>query len=155
LLSIVVGLTVLVLDQWTKYLVSTRMSEFSEIPLIRGFFSLQFVYNPGAAFGMLAHKQWLFILVSAAAIFGILWYLRQPETRRGVMPWALGLLMGGAAGNLVDRVRLGKVVDFFLFYWKSWSFPNFNVADIAITVGVGLLILHLMVTGANERREGA
>jgi len=154
MLAILVAALVLALDQWTKWLVSHRLTEFTEVPVIRGFFSLQFVQNPGAAFGMLAHKQWLFIAVSLAVVGAILYYLRRPEMKRGLVPWALGLLLGGALGNLVDRIRFGRVVDFFLFFWKNYTFPNFNVADIAITVGVGLLILHLMLTGEKQQREG-
>lgn len=150
MLSIIVAIVVLGLDRWTKWLVSTKMAEFQEVPVIRGFFSLQYVRNPGAAFGMLAHQQWLFITVSIAAIIGMLWFLRHPEARRGLIPWALGLLMGGAAGNLVDRVLQQRVVDFFLFYYKSYIFPNFNVADIAITCGVGLFILHLLLEGREK-----
>jgi signal peptidase II len=153
-LAIALAVIVLALDIATKWLVLTRMAEWQEIPIIPGFFSLQFVYNPGAAFGMLAHQQWLFIGVSAVAILAILAYLRRPEAREGLMPWGLGLLLGGAVGNLIDRLRWGKVVDFFLFYWRDYHFPNFNVADIGITVGVGLFILHLLLTGESERREG-
>lgn len=154
MLSILLAAVVLALDLGTKWLVSTRMTELQEIPIIHGFFSLQFIYNPGAAFGMLANKQWLFIAVSLVAIGAILYYLRQPEAKQGLLPWAMGFLLGGATGNLIDRVAYGKVVDFFLFYWKEYSFPNFNVADIAITFGVGLFILHMILTGEGERREG-
>lgn len=150
MLSIVLAVIVAALDQLTKWLISVRMQEFQDIPVIRGFFSIQFVRNPGAAFGMLENKQWLFILVTLAAVGAMLYYLRTPEGKKGVIPWALGLLMGGAVGNLIDRVRFGRVVDFLLFYWKDYSFPNFNVADIAITVGVGLFILHLILTGENK-----
>jgi signal peptidase II len=150
LFSLVLAVIVAVLDQLTKWLVSVRMVEFQEIAIVDRFFSLQFVRNPGAAFGMLANKQWLFILVSLAAIAAMAYFLRHPDAKKGTMPWALGLLMGGAVGNLIDRIRFGRVVDFFLFYWKDYSFPNFNVADIAITVGVGLFILHLILTGEKK-----
>ncbi|HEY3365617.1 MAG TPA: signal peptidase II [Symbiobacteriaceae bacterium] len=150
MLSIILGILVLLLDQGTKWLVSTRMAEFQEYPVIHGLFSMQFVRNPGAAFGMLAHQRWLFVTVSLVAIGGMLWFTRHPDARRGLVPWALGLLMGGAAGNLVDRVLYGKVVDFFLFYWKGHVFPNFNVADIAINVGVGLFLLHLLLEGREK-----
>ncbi|HYF95762.1 MAG TPA: signal peptidase II [Symbiobacteriaceae bacterium] len=154
MLAILLALTVVALDQFTKWLVSTRLEEFAEVPVIEGFFSLQHVRNPGAAFGMLADQRWLFIGVTLVAVAGMLYYLRRPEGRQGMVPWALGLLLGGAVGNLIDRIRFGKVVDFFLFYWRDYLFPNFNVADIAINVGVGLFILHLVLTGEKERREG-
>lgn len=152
--AIVLALFVVALDQGTKWLVSVRLEEFKEYPVIEGFFSLQFVRNPGAAFGMLENQRWLFILVSIGAVCGMLYYLRLPEGKHRMVRWALGLLMGGAVGNLIDRVRFAKVVDFFLFYWRDYVFPNFNVADIAINCGVGLFILHLILTGEKARREG-
>jgi len=155
LLSILVGAVWLALDLATKWAVAARMAELQEIKIIPGFFSLQFVYNPGAAFGMLANQQWLFIAVSLIAIIGMLYFVAKPESRVGLIPWALGLLLGGAAGNLIDRLRFGKVVDFFMFYWHQYVFPNFNVADIGITVGVGLLILHLVLNGEKQPSESA
>jgi len=147
LFPILLALTVLGLDQFTKWLVVTRMAEFETIPVIPGFFSIQFVYNTGAAFGILQNQTWFLVLVATVAAGVILYYLRRPEAKWGVLPLALGLLLGGTLGNLVDRVRFGKVVDFFLFYWKDYRFPNFNVADIGITVGVALLALYLGLTG--------
>lgn len=152
--AFLLALLVVGLDQATKFLVVTRMEEFAEVPLIPGFFSLQFVHNPGAAFGMLAGQQWLFITVSLAAVGAMIYFVRHPEAQHPLLKPALGLLLGGSLGNLIDRVRFGEVVDFFLFYYKNWSFPNFNVADIAINVGVGLFILHLILTGESHKREG-
>jgi signal peptidase II len=154
LLPLLLAVLVIGLDLLTKWLVLTRMTEFQTIPMIPGFFSLQFVYNPGAAFGMLAHQQWLFITVSVATVLGILYFLRHPDVKEGAAPWSMGLLLGGAVGNLIDRIRFGKVVDFLLFYWRDYHFPNFNVADIAITLGVGLFLLQMVLMGA-EKREGA
>ncbi|MGE5673028.1 MAG: signal peptidase II [Mycobacterium leprae] len=153
MLSIILGIIVVILDQSTKYLVATRLTEFQEVPIIRGFFSLQYLHNPGAAFGMLKNQQWIFIVVSLVAIGAILYYLRFPEAKRGLVPWALGFLMGGAAGNMIDRLRHKEVVDFLMFYHKSYVFPNFNVADTAITLGVGLFILHIVLTG-EKKGEG-
>lgn len=123
------------------------MTELQEIPIIADFFSLQFVYNPGAAFGMLANQRWFFVVVTSIAVGAILYYLRKPEAQHWLSRLSLGILLGGAIGNLIDRLRFGKVVDFLLFYWRDYYFPNFNVADIGITVGVGLLVLHLLLTG--------
>lgn len=148
--SIIIAAVALLLDQYTKWLVMTRMTELEEVPIIPGFFSLQFVYNPGAAFGMLANQRWFFVLITLAAVGGMLYYLRQQTARHWLSTLALGLLLGGAIGNLIDRLRFSKVVDFLLFYWRDYYFPNFNVADICITVGVGLLILHLLLTGETK-----
>jgi len=145
MLSILLAAVVLGIDQFTKWLVATRMAEFETIEVIPGFFSIQFVYNQGAAFGILQNQTWLLVLVAGAAVGAIVYYLRLPEAQRGLMPLALGLLLGGTLGNLTDRIRLGRVVDFFLFYWRDYRFPNFNVADIGITVGVTLLILYMFM----------
>jgi signal peptidase II len=139
------------LDQLTKWLVMTRMTEFQEIPIIEGFFSLQFVYNPGAAFGILANQRWFFVIVGVIAVGLMFYYLREPASRHWMSALALGLLMGGTIGNLIDRIRTGEVVDFFLFYWKDYYFPNFNVADTCITVGVGFLLLHLFLMGEKPK----
>ncbi len=152
LLSIVLAIVAVAVDQLTKWLVSTRMALYSEIEIIPGFFSLQFVYNTGAAFGMLRNGRWFFVAVAALAVAGILYYLRQPDSRHPVMRTALGLIMGGAVGNMIDRIATGRVVDFLLFYWRDYYFPNFNVADICVTVGVGLLFVHLMLV---ERKNKA
>ncbi|MFZ5827406.1 MAG: signal peptidase II [Bacillota bacterium] len=148
--SIIIALVVLALDQYTKWLVLTRMTLHEEIPVIAGFFSLQFVYNPGAAFGMLANQRWFFVIVTLIAVGGILYYLRRPEAQHWLARFSLGILLGGAVGNLIDRLRFGQVVDFLLFYWRDYYFPNFNVADIGITVGVGGLVLHLLLTGETK-----
>ncbi len=140
-----------VLDQLTKWLVATRMTELAEISVIPGFFSLQYVHNTGAAFGMLKNGRWFFVAVAAAAVVGILYYLRQPEARHPLVRLSLGLIMGGAVGNMIDRIVTGRVVDFLLFYWRDYYFPNFNVADICVTVGVGLLFLHLLLTERESR----
>lgn len=152
MLSIVLAIVAVAVDQLTKWLVSTRMALYSEIEVIPGFFSLQYVYNTGAAFGMLRNGRWFFVGVAAVAVVGILYYLRQPESRHPLLRVALGLVMGGAVGNMIDRIFTGQVVDFLLFYWRDYYFPNFNVADICVTVGVGLLFLHLLLT---ERKSKA
>lgn len=139
------------LDQLTKWLVATRMTEFVQVSVIPGFFSLQYVHNTGAAFGMLKNGRWFFVGVAAAAVVGILYYLRQPEARHPLVRVSLGLIMGGAVGNMIDRILVGRVVDFLLFYWRDYYFPNFNVADICVTVGVGLLFLHLLLAERESR----
>jgi signal peptidase II len=124
--------------------------EFQEIPLIPKIFSLEYVHNPGAAFGILRHQQWLFITITMVVVIGLIVFAFRKESRGMLMQAATGCLLGGAIGNMIDRMRYGEVVDFFKLYWKTWIFPNFNVADLAITVGVGLLILHVLRTGEKE-----
>lgn len=135
-----VALFTLVADQITKYVVRTTMKEWESIPLIQDFFHLTYVLNPGAAFGMLPNKTVFFVAVAAVVIGGIIVFNRRIPADRILMRSALGLQVGGAVGNLIDRLRFAHVVDFLDFR----VFPVFNFADVAITVGVGLLILEIL-----------
>lgn len=128
---------VLATDQATKFLVQRRMSEGMSIPVLPDVFHLTYILNPGAAFGLFADQQWLFILVAVLLIGGVGILFRQLVQQPPMLRFGAALLVGGAVGNLIDRIRLGKVVDFFDF--RIW--PIFNVADIAICVGVGLILL--------------
>ncbi|BDG60724.1 signal peptidase II [Caldinitratiruptor microaerophilus] len=140
--TILVGLLALVVDMASKSLVAARLALGETIPVIPGFFQITYVLNPGAAFGLLPHQRELFIAVSVGAVLLILYHARRPEGQVGVLPYAMGLMLGGAAGNLADRVRLGRVVDFLDFYWRDWHYPVFNLADVSIVLGVGLFLLH-------------
>ena len=136
----------LALDQFTKFWVARRLSGGGEIVVINGFFSIGYTENPGIAFGMLseANVKWLLVAVSVAAIFIVVYYLmRVPVTER-LLLWALALLASGIAGNLVDRIRMGRVIDFLEFYYRDWHFPVFNVADTAITIGASLMAIELL-----------
>ncbi len=132
-----VASTVLVADQATKFIVQHRMSEGMSIPVVPEFFHLTYILNPGAAFGLFVDQQWLFILVALLLIGCVVCLSRELSKQPPLLRYGAALLVGGAIGNLIDRVRLGKVVDFFDF--RIW--PIFNVADIAICVGVGLILL--------------
>lgn len=137
---------VLVLDQLSKWWVLNSFLTHESRPVIPGLFSLTFVTNTGAAFGILAGEQslWrqLFFVAVALVAMAVL-YLAFREYRRqgGVYMAAIGLVAGGALGNLVDRLRLGHVVDFLDFYLRQHHWPAFNIADSAITVGVALFLL--------------
>ncbi len=142
------------LDQFSKWQISSAMSLHASCPVIDGFFSITYVRNPGAAFGFLANAPSFFrsgflIAVSAAAIVMILYYLAQNKTGGVLLTVALSLITGGAAGNLIDRIRFGEVVDFLDVYIGSYHWPAFNVADSAISVGAVLLIVELF-----RRRRG-
>ena len=146
---------VLVLDQITKLLVVQRFSLGERLPLVPGWLDLTLVYNRGAAFSFLAAadgwQRWFFILVGAAASGFILWLLARHGTQR-LFALALSLILGGAIGNVIDRVFRGQVVDFVLAHWQDrWYFPAFNVADAAITVGAVLLILDELLRVGKSR----
>ncbi|MFZ3173052.1 MAG: signal peptidase II [Carboxydocellales bacterium] len=134
------ALGTLIVDQLTKYIVRINMRELESIPLIREVFHLTYILNPGAAFGMLAYKTVFFIVMAIVVIGGVIIYNHRLSGEQLVLRIALGLQVGGAIGNLIDRVRFAHVVDFLDFR----VFPVFNFADTAITVGVGLLILEIL-----------
>ena len=143
-------LLVVGLDQISKMYVSSVMSLHASHPVIDGFFNITYVRNPGAAFGFLSNAAPMFrslflIVVSAAAIVMILWFLAKNKSAAMLLTFALSLILGGAVGNLLDRIRFGNVVDFLDFYIASWHWPAFNVADSAISVGAVLLIVEMFV----------
>ena len=129
--------SVLLLDQFVKSVIQQKMQEGLSIPVLPGIFHITYILNPGAAFGLFEEQQWLFILVAVLLVLGVAVLFRQLLQQPPVMRFGAALLVGGALGNLMDRIRLGKVVDFLDF--RIW--PIFNVADIAICVGVGLILL--------------
>jgi signal peptidase II len=143
-------LLVVGLDQISKMYVSSVMSLHASHPVIDGFFNITYVRNPGAAFGFLSNAAPMFrslflIVVSAAAIVMILYFLAKNKSAAMLLTFALSLILGGAVGNLLDRIRFGNVVDFLDFYIASWHWPAFNVADSAISVGAVLLIVEMFV----------
>ncbi len=133
---------VLVLDQLTKRLITESMFRGESIELLGTFFRLTYVHNDGAAFGLPLGGRWSFIVVTVlVSLFILFYYVRSERTLTA--RWALALILGGALGNLVDRIRIGEVVDFLHVSVAGFSWPIFNVADIGVSVGVGLLAIHL------------
>ncbi len=128
---------ILILDQAIKALVQQKMTEGMSIPILPGIFHLTYILNPGAAFGLFAEQRWLFILVAVLLVIGVAFLFKQLVQQPPMLRLGASLLVGGALGNLLDRIRIGKVIDFFDF--RIW--PIFNIADIAICVGVGLILL--------------
>jgi len=142
--------SVVVIDQLSKLWIMVKFQPFESMVVVPGFFNLVHVTNTGAAFGILAgdHVWWrrlFFIVVSLTALIVIFVTFRQVKTKGRSYIYAMGLIAGGAVGNLIDRLRFGAVVDFLDFYVKSYHWPAFNVADSAISVGVGLFLLAAML----------
>lgn len=137
-----IAAAVLAADVATKQAVLAHFRPGGELP-VTSFFSLVLAFNPGAAFSFLAGhggwQRWLFSGIAVVASVAIVWLLRRGGS--ALYCAGLALILGGALGNLWDRLTLGMVVDFLLFHWRGWSYPAFNVADSAITVGAGLLIV--------------
>jgi signal peptidase II len=142
LIIAVVAALIFALDRVTKTLVQTRMFSGESIPLIPGLVRITYIRNAGAAFGLLQHQTLFFIAVTIAVVILIITYGRRASHGQPLLAIALGLQLGGALGNLVDRLRVGTVVDFIDFY-RVWPFI-FNVADAAIVIG-GLLFAWILI----------
>ncbi len=128
-------------DQITKWLITVNLSVYEQVPVIPKFFNLIYIHNPGGAFGVFAENNsgistWLFILIAFAAMGLIVYLYRQTAPEYPVLSAGFALIFGGAAGNLIDRLRLGEVIDFLDFYIGHWHWPAFNVADSAISMGM-------------------
>jgi signal peptidase II len=148
-----IALVWFLLDRFTKYLVVTRMVEGESIPIIQDFLHITSTRNPGGAWSILAHQTWLFVLVSAVVSAAIIYMAFRPEGKRFWTALALGLVLAGALGNLWDRLDTGYVVDMIAFIFGTYHYPVFNVADIGINVGVGILVLGLLRAELQERRS--
>ncbi len=150
--SIVTGAS-LVLDQATKIVVDRTMTLYQSIPVIDGLFSITYMRNKGAAFSFLAtfdYRRPFFIAVTLVAMVAIIVTFRKLRDDQRLTAISLSLIFSGAVGNLIDRVRLGEVIDFLDVYWKTHHWPAFNVADSAICVGVALLAFDMI---REERRH--
>ena len=136
--TLLTAILVALLDQATKWYVATHMDLGETIPVIPEIFHWTYIINPGAAFGILAYQRWFFLAI-VILLFGAFFFFRKriPEEPR-YFSAAIGMLLGGALGNAIDRVRISGVVDFFDF--RIW--PIFNVADIFICVGVALIVFY-------------
>ncbi len=148
-----IAMLVMLFDQFTKYWVSVKLREGDEIDIIRGFFKFSYTENPGIAFGMLnnGNVKWLLVAVSVAAVTVVAYYMRRTPVSNTLLLWSLALLAAGICGNLIDRVRLGRVIDFILIYYKSYQWPVFNIADTAITIGAALMAIELFLSPQAER----
>ncbi|WP_438433440.1 signal peptidase II [Gorillibacterium sp. sgz500922] len=156
------ALLVIAIDQGSKYLVVHNLNPYEEVPVIGDFFGLTLHRNRGAAFSILQEQRLFFIIITVVVVSGIVYYMQRVlRERKVLLPTALGFLLGGALGNFIDRALTGEVVDFLMFNFRfSWfghpvdyTFPIFNIADTAITIGVALIILDTLLAGLKERKE--
>ena len=141
--------SVVVLDQAVKALVRSHFELHESVEMIPGFFNLTRVHNYGAAFGLMSAAEFpfktaLLSIVAAAALSALMLYAATLPVEQRFARVGLGLIVGGAAGNLIDRLGAGYVVDFVDLYWRGWHFWAFNVADAAITIGVAFMLLDLL-----------
>lgn len=151
------SLTVLVLDLYTKYLASSQLEYAIPVPVIPHF-NLTLLHNTGAAFSFLASEsgwqRWFFILLASGVSMALVRWVYVLKNDRWLAV-ALCLVLGGALGNLYDRITLGYVVDFLHFYWDDYHFPAFNIADSAISVGAAMLVLDLFRNNDSESQNSS
>ena len=152
------SLAVLVLDQITKVLVTEFVPMYSSQAVIPGLVDIVHVQNSGVAFGILndvTHplRSFVTIALACAALAGIAYYARQLRSDERLARVGLSLILGGAVGNLVDRIRQGFVTDFIDVYWGDWHFWAFNAADSAITIGACLIVLELLLSARHAPRS--
>lgn len=150
------ALLVIAVDLGTKALASSMLSYGDPVPILP-VFNLTLLHNTGAAFSFLAEadgwQRWFFVVLALAVSVVLIGWLRKLERHETWTAVAIALILGGALGNVYDRVVHGYVVDFLHFYWHDWHFPAFNLADTAITIGAGIMILDMFRNSAHKAED--
>ena len=156
------SLITVVLDQLTKYIAEAELILYKPLAIIPGFFNFTLMYNKGAAFSFLSDaggwQRILFVFLSTAISIFLFFWLRQivrdeEQKHNQLLQIAISLILGGAIGNLIDRAMTGEVVDFIQVYYSTYYFPAFNIADSAITLGAGLLILDMFLEAKRHSKH--
>ncbi|WP_378952087.1 signal peptidase II [Pelosinus sp. sgz500959] len=138
--TLLLAFAVIIIDQLSKNYIQTNMNIGMSIPVIQDIFHITYILNPGAAFGLFEHQTIFFVIIAVCMVLGaIYFYPRIPQPYR-ILRFGTGLMVGGAIGNVIDRIRTGYVVDFFDF--RIW--PIFNIADMGIVCGVGCIIFTII-----------
>lgn len=144
---------IVLLDHWTKIKANTELVYDMPVEVLP-FFNLTLLHNTGAAFSFLAGQdgwqRWFFIGISSAVSLALMVWLLRLRGEKVLLAASLALILGGALGNLWDRITLGYVIDFISLHYQGWFFPAFNIADSAITLGAGLMILDMFVNPEND-----
>jgi signal peptidase II len=153
-LWLLLSATVILADQISKNYIAEHFGEFEFVKILP-ILDITRMHNVGAAFSFLASasgwQRWLFIGLAIVVSVGIIvWILRLPRAAHALLKCGLALVLGGAIGNVIDRIRLGHVIDFIHFHWNQAYFPAFNVADSAITVGAAFLLLDALFEGRRK-----
>jgi len=153
ILAMVCGLFVVGADRLTKYLISSNMELGDSADFISGFIRLDFIYNTGGAWGMLSGYTWVLLAATLVVMLICITILIKSGTKSKILFWAICLVLSGGIGNMIDRIfNDGKVIDFLHFEFFP-QFPIFNVADIAVVVGAGLLILYFVLDIVKEQKD--
>ena len=146
---VVIAGAVILLDQFTKGLILRYLPFNNNISVIDGFFHITHIHNPGGAFGLMANlnpalRSIIFLFISSLAVGLIFYFYQKTPAQYSWLAAAFALIFGGAIGNLIDRIRFGIVVDFLDFFVGNLHWPAFNIADSAISVGIGIFLYHLI-----------
>ena len=146
---VVIGGVIVIIDQLTKFFIVKYLPLHDTVPVVSGLFNIIHIKNPGGAFGLLANltpgmRTFIFLFISSLAVGLILYFYIKTPVNQAWLAAGFALIFGGAIGNLIDRIRFGVVTDFLDFYISKYHWPAFNVADSAITVGIGIFIVHLL-----------
>ena len=150
------SLLVVVFDQLSKAWIMASFQDY-EVLRVWPVFNLTLVYNTGAAFSFLSDaggwQRWFFVVIGVTVSAAMVVWLARLDERERLTGYGLALVVGGAVGNLIDRVWLGKVVDFLQWHWQDWYWPSFNLADSAITLGVVLLLIDGLFAGRRQEEQ--
>ncbi|MGG4266301.1 signal peptidase II [Peribacillus simplex] len=151
-----IALLVIAFDQLTKWMIVKKMEYGESIEIIENLLYITSHRNRGAAWGILQGQMWFFYIITIAVIIGLVYYIQKTAKESRLLGVALALMLGGAIGNFIDRIARQEVVDFVHTYIFSYSFPVFNVADAALSIGVGLLVIHMFLEEkkAKEKDNG-
>ncbi len=148
-----IALFVILLDQLTKWLIAHNMYLGESIPIIDNVLYITSHRNRGAAWGILEGQMWLFYLITVIVIVGIMYYLHKAAKGKRLLGISLALMLGGAIGNFIDRVVRKEVVDFIHTYIFGYNFPVFNIADSALVIGVGLLMIQMLLDERDSKEK--
>lgn len=151
MIEILIIILIIAVDQVTKYLATTYLRPIGSIDIVKNIFSLTYVENRGAAFGILQNQRWFFIILTIAICLGMIYFLITQSNTSLFLRISLAMILGGAIGNLIDRIRLGYVVD--MLHFTLIDFPVFNVADCFVVVGTILLAYYILFIADKVEKE--
>ncbi|MFJ7746964.1 signal peptidase II [Peribacillus sp. NPDC097295] len=148
-----IALLVIAFDQLTKWMIVKKMEYGESIEIIENLLYITSHRNRGAAWGILQGQMWFFYIITIAVIIGVVYYIQKMAKTSRLLGVSLGLMLGGAIGNFIDRIVRQEVVDFVHTYIFSYSFPVFNIADAALSIGVVLLVIHMFLEEKNAKEK--
>ncbi len=149
------AIVVIIIDQISKWIVDKQMIIGESIKIIENVLYFTSHRNTGAAFGILEGQMWFFYIITTIVVIGLIYYMQKEAGKSRLIGVSLGLILGGAIGNFIDRLFRGEVVDFVDTYIFTYNFAIFNVADAALCIGVGLLFVKMIIDERKQKRERA